>query len=179
MAMRAPKLCKCQGALTCGFQQMPATNAGEGVWVSVGSWILDIIMWHFLELVIWGFLWVLWFSPLLHQLMVSVNEINSQVNAILTLSKIVSELSLLAWWHTKCCVGNHLCVVHDLHTTMSWPCKHACRRQFMVPLLLLTWILTNVWIFRESKWEHFRFKAISGKSFWTCMKKVHFARGVF
>ena len=31
-------------------------------------------MWHFLKLVARGFLWVLWFPPLLHQLMVQPIE---------------------------------------------------------------------------------------------------------
>ena len=32
-------------------------------------------MWHFLKLVVRGFLWVLQFPPLLHRVMVSANEI--------------------------------------------------------------------------------------------------------
>ena len=33
--------------------------------VSVGAWISGFSMWHFLKLVVRGFLWMLWFPPLL------------------------------------------------------------------------------------------------------------------
>ena len=35
----------------------------------------DFSVWHFLKLVVRGFLWVLRFPPLLHWLMVSVNKV--------------------------------------------------------------------------------------------------------
>ena len=71
------------------FPSLP-TNATERVRVSVGLEFFSFGMWHFLKLIfiIRGFLWVLWFPPLLHWIMVSAKKIKAKINAISTLSNL-------------------------------------------------------------------------------------------
>ena len=56
-------------------------------------------MWHFLMLVVRGFLRVLWFPPL-SSVIVSAK---AKINAISALSNLIAELSLRTAWHTTYC----------------------------------------------------------------------------
>ena len=47
----------------------------------------------FLQLVVGGFLWILWFAPHLHRLMFSFNEIKLEKSAVSALSKLRVERS--------------------------------------------------------------------------------------
>ena len=76
-------------------------------------------MWHFLKLVVRGFLQVLRFPPLLHRF-----HDSAQINAISTLSNLIAELSLRTKWHVTWCVAR------DLHTIAPGPLERTCWRQF-------------------------------------------------
>ena len=66
-----------------------------------------------------GFLWVLGFPPLCHLGMISVNEINPNLNAISPVSN-------------STCVRLMLDVLCSFHTAVLWPRESACGRQFVI-----------------------------------------------
>ena len=76
--------------LKCGFESR------------LGLEFSGLSMWHFLELVVRGFLRVHRFPPLLHRLCFS-RWIEANINAMSTLSSWIAELSLRNTWHTTCC----------------------------------------------------------------------------
>ena len=83
---------------------LPVLERGFESWL--GLEFLGFRMWHFLKLVVRGFLRVLQLSPLLHWLTVSANKIKlkSKINAISSLSHLIAELFLGTTWYTTCCM---------------------------------------------------------------------------
>ena len=80
-----------------------------------------------------GFLQVLWFSPLLHWVMVQPMKLSS--NKCDLNSNLIAELSLRAKWHTTLHVISALCVAPNLHTIALGPFQSTCWRRFAVKRL--------------------------------------------
>ena len=60
-------------------------------------------IWHFLKLMVGGFLWAIRFPLRLHWLMVLAKEIELKVNGISGLSDLLAVLSICTMWFTACC----------------------------------------------------------------------------
>ena len=99
----------------------------------LGLEISSSSMWHFLKLVVGGFLRILRFPPLLHRLMVSTNKDKAKINAIPTLSNLIAELSLHSYQVAICMlhVISTGCVACDLHMIAPGPLKRTCWIQFL------------------------------------------------
>ena len=82
-----------------------------------------------LKLVVRVFLRVLQYPPLLHQLIVSVNEIKLKWMQIQLCHNVIAELSLRTTWHTLHVISAWY-VAHDLHVIAPWPMERVCWRQF-------------------------------------------------
>ena len=88
-------------------------------------------MWHILNLIIRGFLPVLRFPPLLHQLMVQPikqSKIKCDLNSVKLNSWAVPSFQVA---HSIMHVINARCVAHDLQTIMPGPLKRMFWRQFV------------------------------------------------
>ena len=84
------------GEHNCFFCRLPPTLEC-GLESRLGLEFPGFGMWHFLKLVVRGFLRVRWIPSLLHELQWT------KINVISSLSNFVAELSLCTTGHTACC----------------------------------------------------------------------------